>query len=359
MKLIRRQVLRFYQQLQLNQAGSKKLIADTTAPKLKVQRTGIYIFKVMLTVAFCFCFVTAFSVCLGSENSIIGVVTLLCILVMRQVNFSIDPKHSIAVLLIVFGIFAAGPRISNMLPAGGALIVNLVCIFTLVLTTCHNVIMSNHSTFVLCYLLLQGYDVSGHAYQMRLIGLLVGGIITITVFYRNHHMRKFEADFSNLFSDFDITSARSQWQIKFTLTVSILMFILSVVGINRVMWAGIAAMSLMSPMAQDMSNRLKYRAPYNVIGCALFLLLSLILPANIFAYVGIIGGIGVGFSAKYNWQTVFNTFGALYIAAGLYGIPAAIFLRIFHNAIASVFTVLSDKIFNTVTSNVLSTQYQE
>ena len=112
-------------------------------------------------------------------------------------------------------------------------------------------------------------------------------------------------------------------------------------------------------MAQDMSNRLKYRAPYNVIGCALFLLLSLILPANIFAYVGIIGGIGVGFSAKYNWQTVFNTFGALYIAAGLYGIPAAIFLRIFHNAIASVFTVLSDKIFNTVTSNVLSTQYQE
>lgn len=345
--------MRFYQQLQLNQAGSKKLIADTTAPKVKAQRTGIYIFKVMLTVAFCFCFVTAFSIFLGNDNSIVGVITLLCILVMRQVNFSIDPKHSIAVLMIVFGIFAAGPRISNMLPAGGALIVNLICIFTLVLLTCHNVVMSNHSTFVLSYLLLQGYDVSGHAYTLRLIGLLVGAIITIAVFYRNHHMRKFEADFSNLFSDFDISSSRSQWQIKFTLTVSVLMFILSVAGMDRIMWAGIAAMSLMSPMTQDMSARLKWRAPYNVVGCALFLCLSWILPSNIFAYVGIIGGIGVGFSAKYSWQTVFNTFGALYIAAGLYGIPAAIFLRIFHNFAASVFTVLSDKIFNTVTNDVL------
>ena len=97
----------------------------------------------------------------------------------------------------------------------------------------------------------------------------------------------------------------------------------------------------------------------NIIGCALFLLLNYVLPANIFAYVGIIGGIGVGFSAKYKWQTVFNTFGALYIAASLYGIPAAIFLRIFHNAIASVFTVISDKIFNIVTNNILDTQYQE
>ena len=34
--------------------------------------------------------------------------------------------------------------------------------------------------------------------------------------------------------------------------------------------------------------------------------------------IGMIGGIGVGYSAGYAWQTVFNTFGALSIASGLF-----------------------------------------
>lgn len=36
---------------------------------------------------------------------------------------------------------------------------------------CHNVIMYNHSTFVLGYLLLMGYDVTGKAYLLRVEGL--------------------------------------------------------------------------------------------------------------------------------------------------------------------------------------------
>ena len=37
---------------------------------------------------------------------------------------------------------------------------------------CHNVIMYNHSTFVLGYLLLQGYDVAGKSYQLRVVSLV-------------------------------------------------------------------------------------------------------------------------------------------------------------------------------------------
>lgn len=43
----------------------------------------------------------------------------------------------------------------------------------LMILGCHNVIMSNHSTFVLGYLLLQGYDVTGEEYSMRVISLLI------------------------------------------------------------------------------------------------------------------------------------------------------------------------------------------
>lgn len=50
---------------------------------------------------------------------------------------------------------------------------------------CHNVIMYNHSTFVLGYLLLMGYDVTGKAYLLRVEGLLVGMFLCMVIFYKN------------------------------------------------------------------------------------------------------------------------------------------------------------------------------
>lgn len=337
--------MKFYHQLQLNQAGSKKLIGETPSKKVKLQRIMIYVFKVLLTVTFCFLFVTGFSILFGSDNSIVGVVTLLCILVMRQADLGIDSKHSVFILISIFGIFAAGPHLSNLLPSYGAFAVNLISIFSIVLFTCHDMRMSNQSTFVLGYLLLQGYDVSGHAFDMRLWGLLLGALITAAVFYKNHRKRSFDCNMSNIFTDFDLSSKRSQWQIRFTLILCTLMFILDAMGMQRVMWAGIAAMSVITPETDAMNARMKWRAPGNVIGCILFIILAILLPENIFVYIGIIGGICIGFSASYGWQTIFNTFGALYIASGLFGVPTAIFLRIFHNTIGSVFSMLMDKGF--------------
>ena len=48
-------------------------------------------------------------------------------------------------------------------------------------------------------------------------------------------------------------------------------------------------------------------------------------------YIGILGGIGVGFPAQYGWQAVFNTFGALAIAAETYGLQGAVSLRVSQN----------------------------
>ena len=45
--------------------------------------------------------------------------------------------------------------------------------------------MYNHSTFVLGYLLLQGYDVAGKSYQLRVVSLIVGMLICMGVFYKN------------------------------------------------------------------------------------------------------------------------------------------------------------------------------
>ena len=76
-------------------------------------------------------------------------------------------------------------------------------------------------------------------------------------------------------------------------------------------------------------------------------------------YIGMIGGIGVGYSAGYAWQTVFNTFGALSIAAGLFGMPAAVALRIGANVFGSVYTVICNKIIDKLADRFMVRQSAE
>ena len=69
-------------------------------------------------------------------------------------------------------------------------------------------------------------------------------------------------------------------------------------------------------------------------------------------YMGIIGGIGVGFSASYGWQAVFNSLGAISIAVGLFGLPGAILLRILNNAAGAIYGLLVQKLSTVIQRKV-------
>ena len=69
--------------------------------------------------------------------------------------------------------------------------------------------MFNQSTLVLGYLLLYGYDVSGHAYQMRLFGLAVGALLVCAVFYGNHRGNAYELCAGDILPAFDLRHPRS------------------------------------------------------------------------------------------------------------------------------------------------------
>ena len=153
-----------YRELQLNQAGSKAVIKSSLTGKEKLRHTAIYLFKIFITMVFCMAFVIGYSKIFGDANSVVGVVILLCIMVFRFADFGIYTPHGLSSLFIIFGILAFGPRLANMGGLFTELLVNLVCIFILMLLGCHNVIMGNHSTLVLGYLLLYGYDVTGRMY---------------------------------------------------------------------------------------------------------------------------------------------------------------------------------------------------
>lgn len=338
----------FYQELQLSSTGSKQLIRNTAEPKEKHRHILIYNFKVYLVMAFCVAVVTLFTRLTGSDNSVVGVTVLLAVLVLRQADFGIRTSHGLLSIAGIFGILMAAPRIANMLSPLPAFAVNAVAILLLMTLGCHNVIMYNHSTFVLGYLLLLGYDVTGAVYIKRVEGLAAGMILCMFVFYKNQKNRPYRRTFPDLFREFDMTSARTRWYLKLTFIVSSAMLIMNLLGLPRAMWAGIACMSVCLPFTDDCVARSGKRWQFNIVGCLLFIVLYLVLPESMYPYIGMIGGIGVGYSAGYAWQTVFNTFGALSIAAGLFGMPAAVALRIGANVFGALYTVVCNKVIDRI-----------
>ena len=118
------------------------------------------------------------------------------------------------------------------------------------------------------------------------------------------------------------------------------MLLAELAGLPRAMWAGIAAMSVILPAAEDMHYRVRRRVLGNIAGVLCFVILYFLLPPSIYAFIGVIGGIGVGLSAKYGWQAVFNTFGALAIATSAYGLKSAVGLRVAQNVFGVVFALL-------------------
>ena len=344
--------MNFYQELQLNQAGSKAIIKNSTTQKQKAYHIGVYLFKILITMIFCVAFVTGYSKIFGSENSIVGVVILLCVMGFRFVNTGLKPSHGILAMIMIFIILAVGPRVANQVGLLGQLFVNLICVFLLMILGCHNVIFFNQSTLVLGYLLLFGYDVTGKEYKMRLLSILVGAIMTILVYYHNHRNKQYKRTLCDLIKEFHITSTRAKWQLSITVGVAFVIFITGIMGFPRTMWAGIATMSVIQPFHSDMRHRVTGRIWGNLLGSVVFSLLYHVVPESLYFTFGIIGGIGVGLSATYGWQAVFNSLGAMTIASEFLGWQGAIFYRVINNVCGVLFGVFTFWVMSKVMQHI-------
>lgn len=346
----------FYQELQLNQAGSKKIIRESETAQEKWRHILIYLLKIAITVGFCFVFVTLYSLIFGAGNSIVGVVVLLHLLVFKNADLRIDAKQSAGLLALFFGIMTVAPHLANLANPFVGLLIHAAAISILILFGCHEPRMFNQSTLVLSYLLLYGYDVSGTEYLSRLAGMAVGALLVCAVFYKNHRHQTYDLRAQDILPAFTLTHMRSKWQLCQILCVPLVLFLCELFGLPRAMWAGIAAMSAILPVMDDMHARVRGRIFGNIAGVLCFFVLYTYLPSAIYAYIGVIGGIGVGFSAKYGWQAVFNTFGALAIASQLYGVPTAMGLRVFQNVFGVLFALGFCLIFHWVMQRRENTQ---
>ena len=82
----------FYQAMQLGAERLKPMIKNEEDKKTKQKYLGAFILKNILCILFCMLVVVFFSSFFGSENSMVGVVTILLVLTFRFTNldFKID-----------------------------------------------------------------------------------------------------------------------------------------------------------------------------------------------------------------------------------------------------------------------------
>ena len=94
----------FYQELQLNQAGSKNLLKKSETLKEKLYHMWVYLVKIAVTMAFCFFFVSIFSILFGNENSIVGV----AVSYTHLSNKTSSMKMPWIILILIFPIMGVG-----------------------------------------------------------------------------------------------------------------------------------------------------------------------------------------------------------------------------------------------------------
>lgn len=348
--------MRYYDEINLNAAGSKRQVREAAGFREKTYHALVYLSKIVITLAFCMSFVIGYTKLFGAENSIVGVAVLLCIMVFRFADFGMRLPHAKLAMLLIFAIYAVGPRAANALgPVAGALI-HVGCIFLMLLFGCHDVLTQNHSTLVLIYLLLYGNDVTGRAYQLRLWGLLLGAVLTLLVYHRNHKDTDYTLGMRGIIEAFDLRSKRTRWQLTLSFTVASMLMLGGLLHLPRAMWAGIAAMSVMMPKEGELKKRVCSRIIGNAAGGAVLFFLLLLLPESIYPMLGILGGFCLGFCATYRWQSVFNAISGMSAALSLLGWKATIFYRIINNAIGAVYGLLFGWLFNHVLDRMLESE---
>lgn len=345
--------MNFYQAMQLGAANLKPLIKKATDKKEKRKHTSALIIKDILCMIFCIVVITLFTNLFGSENSIVGVVTVIAILTYRLSNLGFDAKQSAIAMLGIFAIFMVGPYFASISSPLISFVINFVSIMTIVILACYNTMLANQSILVLSYIILYGYTVSsGKVYLNRIGALAFGGVVVATILYLKNRKRDFKVTFKDVIKGVNLKNDRTKWQLKLTLGICLGMLIAELMHMPKSMWIGFSCLSLLQPDKKKLDIRCIERPLYTIIGCIIFLVIYSLLPESVKGNMGMLGGLLVGLAATYKWQTVFNLFGAVIGSIPLLGVQGAIILRIGYVIYSAVFVKLYNAIFDKISAKL-------
>lgn len=337
--------MKFYDLLQLSTKDLKTKIKNASCRDKKRYWKALII-KDVLCVFFAIFFIVFFNHIFGEKNSSVAVVIFCILLGIRFVDFDYKLSTSILNLFITFLIIILGPYLNSILNPAFSFFINFFLLMIILIMTCEQPIYGNSSLYVFGYILLFSSPVYGHDMFLRILEMLVGFVICALVLYKRCKHKEYKKSFKDVLKAFSIDDDKCKWQIKLALGISLGIFIGSLLKLERIMWTGIAIMSVLTPYYDTPHNRIKDRVLGVIVGSIAFLVIYNIVPNSYISLIGPLSGLTLGLCASYKWSSIFNCFGALLVASSIYGGFQATFLRIENNLFGCLFAFIFYVIFN-------------
>lgn len=333
---------RFYDLLQMDPQNIMNLIKAEANKAEKRRLFFAMAVRSVLLVCFAIAFITGLARLFGQENTPMAVVIFCILLMIRFVDFGYRVFDSLLALAIIFTVLLYFPVLAYIVHPGISFLIHISGLFIILFLSCDRPEMGNGGLFSFAYIYLSGNPVFDSVLISRSLLGLTGFLICGCIFYCKHKNKNREISLLSKIKNTSWKTFKYKWMIRICIAVSAVLAIGLAIDLERFMWAGFACGSLLSIYSRE--HKIKIRFTQRLLGVLegslLFYVLCSLIPVDLRAFIGPIGGICLGFCVSYRHQTIVNTLGALLIACSTYSLNEAIYLRISDTLFGICFAVL-------------------
>lgn len=340
--------MKFYNALQLDPALLKQQISICETRQEKAYYWLAMAVRSVLIVAFAIGFISVLSGIFGADNTPLAVALFCMLLSIRFVNFEYCVGDSLITLAAALAILVLVPSAAAVLPWFCLIPLHFAAFFALLYIAAQRPEMGNGGLYSFAYIYLTGNPVFGEALLRRGLLALVGYVICGAILFAKHKHQHTATRFHAVIRKFNPSAPVHLWQLRMALGVSLLLTAGQVFGVERFMWMGFAGASLLSeyPYSHHTAVRFRQRIVGAVAGSCAFAVLFLLTPPSFHPLMGPLGGLCLGFCTDYRYKTAMNCFGALMLAAGIYGLRDAVILRIADTVLGVTFSLIFAALFH-------------
>lgn len=130
--------------------------------------------------AFILLFISLFAHFFGQENLLPSIAIIVALLTFPVCDMELKPS---SMTFLLFFFFAGSGLVSalSLLNIWAGLLLNFVFIYLMMAFCSEPSVLRPHIIFLLCYIFCQSSPVTGHAFVLRMAGLLTGAAVTAAV----------------------------------------------------------------------------------------------------------------------------------------------------------------------------------
>ncbi len=308
----------------------------------KVGHFWILTLRAFLVVAFSVLIVEVVTRLFGDVFVPMGVVLLIMILTYYVIPHGYNIVDSFWTQAVILGILIFVPTLTLYVPSWTLIFIHLISLAVLLSMTCQNPITGLGGMYGLVYAYLMRDPVEITMLPQQIGIFVLCYVVLILILFHKHRNENKDVRYADYLRHFSVHDPRCLWLIRMTVGLSVVLAIGMAFHIPRFTWVAFACSTVLAqyPFTKDTQGRIWERIEGIAIGCVGFFIVAQFVPQANYNLIGLISGFVLGYFYKYRSKTIIICFAPLAIAAPLYGVEGATFLRIMNNVIGAIFATL-------------------